>query len=329
MDRRAFITLLGGSVLAAPLATKAQQAGKVPKVGWLSMGTPASPMAVTSSEAFRQGLRDNGYLEGQNITVEYRYAEGKPERFPEFAAEFVRLQVEVIVAGAGTVAAIGARKVTTTIPIVMSISGDPVALGLAASLSRPGSNVTGQTQLSPEMSWKRLELLNDIRPVQRVAILWNPTNPEAARSLQETQAAARRLGAVAVPVEARSPDALKGAHETASRANAKALVVLNDPMFVTHRLPLIEAAQHYKLPAVYPWKEAVVDGGLMSYGPNLLELHRSAANYVAKILRGAKPGDLPIAEPTKFELVLNLKTAKALGLMIPQSLLVRADEIIQ
>ena len=224
---------------------------------------------------------------------------------------------------------IGARKVTTTIPIVMSISGDPVALGLAASLSRPGGNVPGQTQLSPEMSWKRLELLKDGRAVQRVAILWNPTNPEAARSLQETQAAARRPGAVAVPVEARSTDALRGAHETASRANAKALVVLNDSMFVTNRLPLIEAAQHYKLPAVYPWKEAVVDGGLMSYGPNLLELHRSAANYVAKILRGANPGDLPIAEPTKFELVINLKTAKALGVTIPPALLARADKLIE
>jgi len=327
--RREFIGTLAGSLLTAPLAAEAQQAAKVPRIGYVSTNLAANPHL---REAFLQGLRDLGYVEGRNVVIEYRSAEGKLERFPALAAELVALKVDVIVA-ANTRAALAAKHATRTLPIVFATAVDPVTNGLVTSLARPGGNVTGLSNLAPELVGKCLEQLTLAVPgVTRVAVLWQPGG-YAERTekdmLKEAAVAARALGVRLQFVEARGPEDFDRAFSDMTRARADALTVLTSVIFVSERRRLVDLAAKNRLPAVYPGREFVDAGGLMAYGSDLADLNRRAATYVDKILKGAKPADLPVEQPTKFELVINLKTAKALGLTIPPSLLGRADEVIQ
>jgi putative ABC transport system substrate-binding protein len=328
MDRRTF---LAGSaaLLAAPLAAKAQQAAKVARIGWLAGNLTASPHL---REAFRQGLRDLGYVEGRIVVIEYRSAEGKFERLPALVAELVALKVDVIVAGS-TPGALAAKQSTKTIPIVFAAAADPVTDGLVTSLARPGGNVTGLTGLAPELVGKCLDQLKQAVPgVSRVAVLWHPgASGEGTDKdmLKGAEVAARALGMQLQFVEARGPDDFDRAFSEMTRARAGTLTVVGSSMFVSERRRLVDLAAKNRLPAVYPLREFVDAGGLMAYGPDLADLFRRAATYVDKILKGAKPGDLPVEQPTKFELVINLKTAKALGLTIPPSLLLRADQVIE
>ena len=329
MDRRAFIGTLACGLVAVPLAAQAQQAATAPRIGYLATDLAASPHLT---EAFRRGLRDLGYVEGRHVVVEYRSAEGKIERLPALAAELVSLKVDVIVAP-NTPPALAAKHATRTIPIVFIGAGEPVASGLVTSLARPGGNVTGLSAVSPELVGKWLELLKQIVPgVSRVAALWQPgamDEHSETEMLKGAEAAARTLGVRLQFVEAREPADIDRAFADMSRERAGALTVRPAPMFVSERRRLVELAAKNRLPAVYAWREFVDAGGLMAYGPNLADLYRRAATYVDKILKGAKPGDLPVEQPIKFELVINLKIAKALGLTIPQSVLGRADEVIQ
>jgi putative ABC transport system substrate-binding protein len=329
MDRRTFLTGTGAVLLAAPLAADAQQAAKVARIGYLAINLAASPHLT---EAFRQGLRDLGYVEGRNVVIEYRDAEGKPERLPALAAELVALKVDVIVAPP-TVAVLAAKQATKTIPIVFAVAADPVGSGLVTSLARPGGNVTGLSFLAPELVGKGLELLTLAVPgVSRVAALWQP-GASGERTdkdlLKAAEVAARALGVRLQFVEARGPTDFDRAFSDMTRARVGALTVLGSNMFLTERRRLVDLAAKNRLRAVYPQREFVDAGGLMAYGSNVADLFRRAATYVDKILKGTKPADLPVEQPTKFELVINLKTAKALGLTIPPSLLARADEIIQ
>jgi putative ABC transport system substrate-binding protein len=329
ITRREFIGTLAGGLLAAPLATEAQQTAKVPRIGWL-VGSRAGKSHMT--EAFLQGLRDLGYIEGRNVVIEIRDAEGKLERLPALAAELVALKVDVILAG-GTAQALAAMEATRTIPIVFTAVVDAVADGLVTSLARPGDNVTGVSSLVSELVGKWLELLKQAIPgISRVAVLWHPgTLGERTEKdmLKGAEVAARALGVRLQFVEARGPADFERAFSDMTRARAGALTVWTSPMFNTQRGRLVALAAKHRLPAVYPWTEAGDAGGLMAYGANVADVFRRAATYVDKILKGAKPGDLPVEQPTKFELVVNLKTAKALGLTIPPSLLQRADEVIQ
>ncbi len=283
-------------------------------------------------EAFRQGLRDLGYVEGRDIVIEFRSAEGKLERFPALAAELVALKVDVIVA-ANTSAALAAKQATTTVPIVFAGPTDPVTSGLVTSLARPGGNVTGLSNLVPELVGKWLELLKQaVSGVSRVAALWQPGGLGERTEkdiLTRAEVAGRALGVRLQFVEARGPGDFDRAFSDMTKARAGALTVLPSGMFINERNRLVDLAAKNRLPAVYPWREFIDAGGLMAYGPNLPDLFRRAATYVDKILKGARPADLPVEQPTKFELVINMKTAKALGLTIPQSLLGRADQVIQ
>jgi len=330
MGRRTFLGTLGLSVLALPLAAEAQPAAKVARIGYLSHNLAASPH---QHEAFRQGLRDLGYIEGRNVVIEYRSAEGKFERLPALAAELVALKVDVIVATGGTLAALAAKQATRTLPIVFTAVADPVTSGLVTSLARPGGNVTGLSILASELVGKCLEQLKQAVPgVSRVAVLWQPGGvPERTDKdiLRGAEVAARALGVRLQFVEARGPEDFDRAFSDMTRARAGALTVLPSSMFGTERRRLVDLAAKTRLPAVYPWREFVDAGGLMAYGANVADLFRRAATYVDKILKGAKPADLPVEQPTKFEFVINLKTAKALGLTIPPSVLGRADEVIQ
>jgi putative ABC transport system substrate-binding protein len=329
MDRRVFIGTLAGGLLAAPLAAEAQSAAKVPRIGYLAPNLAASPHL---REAFRQGLRDLGYVESQNVVIEYRSAEGKPERLPALAAELVALKVDVIV-GPGTPTALAARQATRTLPIVFATAADPVGSGLVTSLARPGGNVTGLSILAPELVGKRLELLTQAVPgVSRVAVLWQPGGHDERTDkdiLKDAEVAARPLGVRLQFVEARGPADFDRTFSDMTRAGVGALTVLTSVMFLNERRRLVDLTAKNRLPAVYGGRDFVDAGGLMAYGPNLADLYRRAATYVDKILKGAKPGDLPVEQPTKFELVINLKTAKALGLTIPPALLQGADEVIQ
>jgi len=330
-DRREFIGTLAGGLLAAPFAAEAQQAAKVARIGYLATNRAASPHQL--NEAFRQGLRDLGYVEGRNVVIEYRDAEGKSERLPALAAELGALKVDVIVTAAGTLPALAAKRATRTIPIVSIGVGDAVTSGLVTSLARPGGNVTGSSLLFPELVGKCLEQLKQAVPgVSRVAVLWQPgAVPERTEKniLKEAEVAARALGMRPQFVEARGPADIDRAFSDMTRARAGALTVLSTPMFASERSRLVDLAAKNRLPAVYSFRLYVDSGGLMSYGSDLADLFRRTATYVDKILKGAKPADLPVEQPTKFELVINLKTAKALGLTIPQSVLGRADEVIQ
>ena len=328
MDRRdtVFALLALG---AAPFAAEAQQAAKIARIGYLATNRATSPHL---REAFLQGLRDLGYVEGRNVVIEYRDAEGKVERLPALAAELVALKVDVIVAS-GTLAALAAKQATRTLPIVFSPAGDPVGSGLVTSLARPGGNVTGLSAFAPELVGKRLELLKQAVPgVSRVAVLWQPGafgERVEMDTLKRVEVAARDLGVPLQFVEARGPADFDRAFSDMTRARAGALTVLASNMFNSERRRLVELAAEKRLPALYSARELVDAGGLMSYGANLADLNRRAATYVDRILKGTKPADLPVEQPTKFELIINLKTAKALGLTIPQSVLGRADEVIQ
>jgi putative ABC transport system substrate-binding protein len=328
MDRRAF---LAGSaaLLAAPLAAEAQQPVQVARMGWLG-DNPAAGHPLRG--AFLQGLRDLGYVEGRNVVIEYRFAEGKLERYPTLAAELVALKVDVIVAPISP-AALAAKQATRTIPIVFAAVSDPIADGLVTSLARPGGNVTGLSTLSPELFGKRLEQLKQAVPgVSRVAVLWQPgagSERSAKDILKGAEVAARALGVQPQFVETREPADLDRAFSDMTRARAGALTMLPGNMFINEQRRLVDLAAKSRLPALYPVREFVDAGGLMAYGPNLADLFRRAATYVDKILKGAKPADLPVEQPTTFELVINLKTAKALGLTIPRSVLARADQVIE
>jgi putative tryptophan/tyrosine transport system substrate-binding protein len=323
VDRRAFV--VGAFALfAAPLAGEAQP--KVPRIGILTLAVASSTPIF---EEFRQGLRDLGYAEGQNIAFEYRFAQGRPDRLPGLAAELVRMKIDVIVIEGGQ-AALAAKNATQTIPIVMAVIGDPVKAGLVASLARPGGNITGLTLFAPELSWKRLQLLKEVVPKSTlVAVIRNATHPNAADLWGETEAAAQSLNLRLQSVEVRSPADLDGAFKAATSARPSAFVTLADGMLLNNRTRIIEFAVKSRLPAIYPDREFAAAGGLMAYGPSLSSNFRRAATFVGKILKGAKPADLPIEQPTKFDLVINLKTAKALGLTLPSSLVKRADTVIQ
>src|SRR5438309_3154232 len=317
MDRRRFLGTVAGGLLAAPLAAEAQQADKIARIGFLSLDGATS--AVTR-EAFLQGLRDLGYVEGRNVVIEYRDAEGKSERLPALAADLVALKVDVIVAPS-TLPALAAKQATRTLPIVFFSVSDPVSSGLVTSLARPGGNVTGLSDLTPELVGKCLEQLKQAVPgVSRVAVLWQPGAFDERTEkdiLKAAEVATRALGVRPQFVEARGPDDFDRTFSEMTRARAGALTVLPIAMFFNERRRLVDLAAKNRLPTVFPHKESVDAGGLMGYGPVLADLFRRAATYVDKILKGAKPGDLPVEQPTKFDLVINLKTAKALGLTIP------------
>ena len=326
--RRAFVSALTGGLLATPRIAGSQPVGKVYRVGYLSAGsgTMGSPYA----QAFRQELRGLGWVEGQSIVIEYRSAEGQFDQLPALAAEVVRLKVDVIVA-TPTPAVLAAKSATGTIPIVGVSLVDPVRLGLIQSLARPGGNVTGVSySVGAEIFGKDLELLREAVPkVRRVAVLSNPDGPSQPLTLENITVAARSLGLQLLPVGARGPGEFNGAFATMVKQHAEALFVVTDPTYIAHRARLADLATRNRLPSIFTQRADVEAGGLMSYGPSFIAMYQRAAYYVDKILKGAKPADLPVEQPTKFELVINLKTARALGLTIPPAVLARADQVIQ
>ena len=332
MDRRTFIGSVALGFCAAPLAADAQQPPKVARIGQLLLGSLDSPQTRMGIDAFRQGLRERGYVEGQNIVIEARGADGEIERLPVLATELVRLKVDLIVA-ASTPVTRAVQQATTTIPIIGVAMGDPVGDKLVVSLARPGGNITGSTFLGPELVPKRLELLKKAIPTaSRVAALWHPGafgERTTKDMMKETEAAARALGVQLQPLAVRGPDDFDRAFSTMTRERADALIVFPSPMLFGERRRLVDLAARHRLPSMYNAREFAELGGLIAYGASITDLNRRSATYVDRILRGAKPADLPVEQPTKFELVINLKTAKALGLTIPQSLLLRADEVIQ
>ncbi len=316
------------ALFSAPLAGDAQERPKVPRVGYVFSFTQLEGSHLW--ESCRQGLRELGYVEGQNIILEPRWAEGRYERLPGLVRELVRLKVDVMVVAA-TPGNLAAKAATDTIPIVfVAVGGDPVRVGLVASLARPGGNFTGLSLLTPELSGKRLQLLTEVlHNVSRVAVLMNPGNHSNVIFLEETQVAARVLGIQLQPLEVRNSDDLEQAFDAATRGRAGALLGFDDPVIHSYRTRIAALAAKRRLPAMYGTKEFAEAGGLMSYGPNRPDLYRRTATFVDKILKGAKPADLPVEQPTRFELIINLKTAKGLGLTIPPSVLVRADQVIQ
>jgi len=325
MTRREFIALLGGAA-AWPLAAYAQQPAKLPTIGYLGPSTPS--VESQRLAAFVQRLRELGWTENRTITIEYRRAEGREERFAEIAAEFARLKVDVIVT-AGTAAVVTAKQATSVIPIVFAVAGEPVGTGLVASLARPGGNVTGLSNQSADLAGKRLELLREVVPsLRRLAILANAGSPIGVLEMREAQAAARTLGFEVATVEIRRAQDIAPAFD-ALKGRADALYVCGDPLVTTNRIRINTLALGARLPTMHGQGDNVEAGGLMSYGANYPDLHRRAADYVDKILRGAKPGDIPVEQPTKFDLVINLTTAQALGLEVPPTLLTRADEVIE
>jgi putative ABC transport system substrate-binding protein len=325
--RWAFVGTLAVFLLAIPLAAEAQAPAKVPRIGYLSPRSLADNASLLDS--FRQGLRELGYVEGQNIAIEHRFAEGQPERLPALAAELVRLKVDVIVT-TGPPAPEAAKRATRTIPIVFAVAGDPVAEGLVASVARPGGNITGLASIAPEVVGKELELLKEVVPkVSRVAVLLNPSNQNHAPTLRRAEGAAQALGVQLHIVQARTSPEIEAAFAAMRSQRVGGVLVLRDSFFLAQRTQIAALAAKIRLPAVYGIRQEAEAGGLMAYGASLPHMYRRAATYVDKILKGAKPADLPVEQPTKFELVINLKTAKALGLTIPPSLLQRADEVIQ
>jgi ABC-type uncharacterized transport system substrate-binding protein len=315
-------------LLAAPVAVVGQQVPGLPRIGFLAPASLSDPRVPLLVQAFRQGLLEFGYVEGQNIAFEFRWAEGQYDRLPSLAAELVRLNVNVIVAG-GPPAIQAAKQATQTTPIVMAAVADPVATGFVASLGRPGGNITGISNMMPELVGKQLELLKGMFPkVSRVALLGNPTNPANAPLLQHAQDVARASGMRLQPLEARDRSEIDSAFAAITTERAGAVIVLAETVLLDHRRRIADHAVRRRLPMVAGFSEFAEAGGLLAYGPGLADGYRRAAGYVDKILKGAKPADLPVEQPTKFELVINLKTAKALGLTIPPSLLQRADQVI-
>jgi putative ABC transport system substrate-binding protein len=325
--RRTFIAGVLGGVVAAPLAAVAQQAGRVYRLGYLS--TPTRESVERGLAAFLQTLRDLGWVEGRNLLIEYRWAEGDVERLPALAAELVGRNVDVIVAPAGS-AALAAKKVTSAIPIVMIFASDPVETGLVASLRQPGANITGTTFTpGPEIFGKQLQILKEAVPgAARVAMLSNPADPSFALQLREVESTSRSLGIRLQHVEARGPEQFDDAFAAMARERADALLVTGTSTFLAHRTRLAELALKGRLPTMHSFRESVEAGGLMAYAVNMADFVGRAAGYVDKILKGAKPADLPIEQPTKFQLIINLKVARALGITVPQPVVLRADELI-
>jgi putative ABC transport system substrate-binding protein len=323
VDRRAFLGTLTGGLLSAPLAAEAQSAGKMWRVGILGNENSAP------WEAFRRGLRDLGYVGGRNLTMESRWSEGRTERLPALAIELVQLRVDVIVAS-GTQAVRAAKQATSTIPIVMAVSAHPDKIGLVESLARPGGNVTGLDNVGSDLKGKQLQLLKEVAPkVSRVAVLWNPANLVETFGFKEMVAAAAVIGVEIQSIDVRTPDDYLAAFATVTASRADALYAFGNPVNFKNRQLIADFALKSRLPSIYEERLFVESGGLMSYAPSFTDLFQRVATYVDKILKGAKPADLPVEQPTKFELVMNLKTAKTLGLTIPPSVLARADEVIQ
>jgi putative ABC transport system substrate-binding protein len=325
MKRREFITLVGGAAVVWPLAARAQQASKMPRIGYfMDRSGPG-----LFDEAFLVGLRENGYVVGQNVEVEFRWTEGKAEKLPAVAADLVSRKVDVIVT-AGTQAVNVAKQATRTIPIVMTATQDAVGDGLVASLAHPGGNVTGRSVYAPELTPKRIELLKELVPgLSRVAALWNKQNAGGLGQLREAEKAAHALDVEIDSLDIHIPDGLDDAMARAAQAGAGAVLILSDSSTFSNRAQIGTSARLHRLPTIFSNKAYLEGGGLMSYGPDIVDGFRLSAIYVAKILKGAKAADLPVEQPTKFELVINLKTAKALGLTVPPMLLARADEVIE
>ena len=327
--RRNLVIALGANAILLPLRSLAQQPGKIWRVGILSVRHVDFLDSDNYYGPFRQGMRELGYVDGKNLAIEWRSAEGKYERLPDLAADLVRVKVDVIVTN-GTSAVRAAQKATTTIPIVFGSAGDPVRAGLIKSLSRPGGNITGLTNMSGDLGPKHFEMLHSIVPkLSRVAVLLNPANAGQAPNLKAVQTATQKSGVKILPVEARNPQEIESAFSTMTRRNATAVLVINDAVFTQQLRQIAELAIKNRLPAIVAHRQFAEVGGLMSYGPSAADQYRRAAIIVDKILKGAKPADLPVEQPTKFELIINGKTAKALGLTIPQSLLVSADKVIE
>ena len=328
MKRRDFIKWLGGAAVVWPLAARAQQSS-AQRIGVLS---PLSPSAVTSPsfEVFRRVLREIGYVEGKNISFEYRWADGNRDRLAAFAAELVSLKVDVIFCGPGTPTAIAAQKATATIPIVFVGAGDAVGAGLVASLARPGGNTTGLVNQSQDIAGKQMEILKEAVPnMSRMAVLWRPSNPSYRNLIKRFDDVVRATGVQVVLVGAETPKELVTAFETMKKEQINGLLVQADALFIQEGTRIVELAAAYKMPAIYRLGEQATAGGLMAYGPSIPYMYRQGALFVDKILKGAKPGDLPVEQPTKIELVVNLRTAKALGITIPLSLIGRADDVIE
>jgi putative ABC transport system substrate-binding protein len=325
IGRRKFVAALGGAALAWPLAARAQQPGKSPIIGFLGTTTAETWSAMVA--AFEQRLGELGWTDGRTIAIEYRWDEGNPARDAEFAAEFVRLNVDVIVTGGNGVGA--AKQATSTIPIVFALAVDPVVSGFVASLARPGGNATGLSLQAPDVASKRLGLLREVVPdLHRLAVIADADYPAAVKERDEVDDAIRALGLESILLNIRKPDDIGPAFETLN-GRAQALYVVSDALVTTNRIRINTLALSARLPAIYGFQQYITAGGLMSYGPNLADLFRRSADYVDKILRGTKPAELPVEQPTKFEFIINLTTAKALGLTIPQNLLVLADEVIE
>jgi putative ABC transport system substrate-binding protein len=326
MRRREFITLLGGGAAAWPLAARAQQRAKVARIGYLGLG-PASAWS-SRVEGLRAGLRDLGWVEGKNIIIEFRWADGV-KQLPEFAAELVRMKIDVIFAPTSTMVE-AARQATKTIPIVFSNHADPIGGGHVASLPRPGGNITGLTDLASELDAKELEMLKEAVPrTTRIGVLWNPTTPSQVPGLQSLKAAGEKLGLALHMASAATAEEFDGAFASMARENVDSLFVMPSPLIVMQRVRVAELALKYRLPGIFSEKEAVEAGGLMSYTADRIDLSRRAALYIDKILKGASPADLPVEQASKYLLVINLKTAKALGIAVPPTLLARADEVVE
>jgi putative ABC transport system substrate-binding protein len=326
--RRKLLVALGAGALVAPLASFAQQQpAKVARIGFLGNSTAA--LEANLIGPFREGLRDLGYVEGRNLLIEYRWAEGKYERFPALIAELIALKVDVIVT-AGTPATLAVKKATTSVPLVMVAVGDPVGTGIVASLGRPGGNITGLTSISQELEGKRLELLREVVPkLSYIAVLWNAASPVQVIQERATRAAAQVLGMKMLSLGVRTQEEIEDAFAAIVRERPGALLVLADRLFLHHRTRIMDFAAQHRLPGVHAYRELVEVGGLMSFGPSYAGMHRRAAYFVDRILKGAKPADLPVERPATFELVINLKAAKALGLTIPQSIMLQATRVIE
>ena len=327
MKTKIIVYLLPALILTTFHLAEGQQPEKIPRIGYL--GNSSLPLERDFVDAFRQGLRDLGYAEGHNILIEYRWAEGRYDRLPEFAAELVRLKVDVLLT-AGTPGALAAKQATQTIPIVMAVSGDAVGTGLVQSLARPGGNITGLTRMTRDLDGKRLELLKEVVPsLSRVAILLNPANPISARGWSEAQSPAKALRLKLEPAEVKAAEEFEAAFAAIARQRPGGLFIIADQFLLAHRTQIVDFGARRSLPAIYPYSEFVDAGGLMSYAANDPAMFRRAATYVDKILKGRKPADLPVEQPTKFELIINMRTAKQIGLTIPPNVLAQADKVIK